>query len=227
MSEPHSSSAPGALPAPEPHWLAQAEEAERLARGGRVDAAVRLFEQVRAAAPGAARAQAFFAMRALETGDLARALAAVELAVAGWPRLALFEAQRASVLRALGREEDALGALFGALARDPDFVPARLDAAALLEQLGRAREAVEHYRIALGQLPPAAALPPPLRERRERAELAVQREQAELEALVQQRLAPLREKAAPGAEDRFAECTDIFFGRKKPQLPQHGMMHSP
>jgi len=215
------------LPAPDPAVLAQAEQAERLARAGQIAAATQLFEQVRAAAPGAARAQAYFAMRAFEAGDLARALAAIELAVAGWPRLALFEAQRASVLLALERKEAALAALFGALQRDPDFVPARLDAAALLEELGRDREAVEHYRAALAKLPAAEALPPPLRERRERAERAVQREQVELEQLVARRLAEVRGADPDRAAERFDECVDIFFGRKKPQLPKPGLMHFP
>lgn len=212
---------------PAAHWLAQADQADRLARSGQAEAAARLFAQVRAAAPGAARAQAFFAMQAFHGGDLGQALTLIERAVAGWPRLALFEAQRASVLLALGRREDALAALLGALEREPDFVPARLDAAALLEDLGRERDAVEHYRVALAALPAAQALPPPLRERRERAERALQREQAELEQLVDRHLAPLRAAAPAGSGERFDECRDIFFGRKKPQLPKPGMMHFP
>jgi aspartate beta-hydroxylase len=213
--------------APPPHLLAQAEEADRLARGGDLAAAARLFERVLAAAPNAARALGFFAMRALAEGDLARARSLAERAAAGWPRLALFEAQRATVLLAQGEREAALDALLAALGRDPDFAPARLDAAELLEQLGRPREAAEHYRIALPRMPPLDTLPPPLRLRCERGQALLAREQAALEATIEAHLAAVRGAYAGDELARFDECEAIFHGRKKPMLPRPGMMHFP
>ncbi|MCI1711889.1 MAG: hypothetical protein LKM39_17300 [Chiayiivirga sp.] len=68
---------------------------------------------------------------------------------------------------AANERDAALEALLSALALDPDFVPARLDAGILLEDLGRPREAVAHFRLALAKLPspPPAPLAPARRAR--------------------------------------------------------------
>ena len=204
---------------------AVADEAERLARNGQIDAAAQAFDRVRAAAPDYSRAQAFFAMHAFSQGDLAQARVLIDRAVAGWPLTALLHAQRATILMAANAREAALDALLSALALDADFVPARLDVGILLEDLGRPREAVEHFRLALGKLPS----PPPtaFASRVERAQAALAREQAALEATIAAHLAPLQNTATSETRARFEECLDIFLGRKRPQLPKPGMMHFP
>ena len=204
---------------------ALADQAEHYLRLGQFDAAAQAFERLRLAAPDHSRALAFFAMHAHRQGDLASARELIDRAAAGHPRSALVQAQRATILLAGGERETALAALLDALALDPQFVPARLDAAILLEDLGRPREAAEHYRQALLKLPTPP--PAPLAERVARAHAALARQQAELESLVAARLAPLQRDAAPGESARFDECLDIFFGRKRAQLPKPGMMHFP
>src|SRR5262245_21099629 len=120
---------------------ALADEAEQLVRHGQLDAAARAFERLRAAAPDYSRALAFFAMRAYSQGQLGTARELIERAAAGFPRTALVQAQRATILLAANERDAALAALLDALALDPEFVPARFDAAMLLEDLGRSREA--------------------------------------------------------------------------------------
>jgi len=209
------------------HIQAQIEAAERLAREGQIETAASLFQQVLAAVPEHSRALGFFAMRAYADGELATARALIDRAAAGWPRAALIEGQRATILLALGDREAALGSLENALALDPGFVPARLDLAQLLDQLGRPRDAAEHYRAALAKLPPLQSAPAPLRARIEQAQQALAREQAELEATIVSHIAPTLAGLDPEDRARFDECLDIFLGRKRPQLPKPGMMHFP
>jgi aspartate beta-hydroxylase len=209
--------------APAVHALA--DEAERLARAGQLEAAAAAFARVREAAPQHARALAFFAMRAFAGGQLAEARRLIDAAVAGWPRTALVQAQRGSILLAAGEPEAALAALLAALELDPDFVPARLDAGILLEDLGRASEAVDHFRQALARLP--TPRPAALQSRVQRAEAAIAREQEALQATIAAHLAAAEATIAPEARARFDECLDIFLGRKKPMLPKPGMMHFP
>jgi aspartate beta-hydroxylase len=210
-----------------PHIAVQAlaDEAERLARQGQWPAAAKAFERLLAAEPSHSRGLAFFAMNAFANGDLTSARDLIDRAAAGTPPSALVHAQRATILLAAGENDNALTALLDALALDPDFVPARLDAARLLEDSGRTREAVEHYQRALSQIPS----PPPaaLAERVARAQEAIARQQTELEALIASHLAPLEAGLAPEARARFDECRDIFLGRKRAQLPKPGMMHFP
>lgn len=216
------STPPTALPAA---LQAQVDEAERLAQGGHVDAAGRLFQRVLQQVPDHARALSFFAMRAFAEGALDEARRLIEAASAGQPKPALVEANRALILRELGDSDAALEALESALARDPGFVPARFAAGELLLSLGRSREAAEHFDAALARIPTGAQLPPPLRAQAEQAQRYLANRQRELEALMAERLAPLA--AAGGDSARFDECLAILFGKQRPKQPKPGLMYFP
>jgi len=206
---------------------AEADQAERLAQQGQVEAATYLFQRVLEQAPDYSIAQNFMAMRAYANGDLAKARHWIDTAVLGQPRLALIEANRALILLAQGDPITALSALEAALELDPEFAPARLDAGQLHEAAGRRHEANRHYRLAIEKLPPPAHLPAPLRERVERAQRSLSIEHQELAALLEQQLAPLRAKLDAGEGDRFEECLDILMGRKRVQASKPGFMHFP
>src|SRR5690606_13777525 len=148
-----------------------------------------------------------------------------ERACRGQPRLALAEANRALVLRARGDLDGALQALLAALERDPEFVPARLDAGLLLDQLGRSREAVGHLHAALSKLPPPAPQPPELRTRSEAAERIIARDQQDFERFLQERVS--RHAGGQPLPRRFSECMDIFLKRARPQLPKPGATFFP
>lgn len=208
-----------------PEISAIAEQADQFARGGRPDLASRLYEQVLARMPDHSRALSWFAMQALARGELDRALALAEQACRGEPRLALAEANRAQVLQARGDQQGAVQALLAALERDPEFVPARLDAGLLLDRLGRGREAAEHLRVALSRLPPPASQPPELRARSEAAQRILAREQQAFQQFVEQRVAS--QAAGSGLPPRFRECLDIFLERARPQLPRPGATFFP
>lgn len=77
-----------------------------------------------------------------EPGDLARAEAELRAAPPGPER----DNDRAVLLLAQGRAEEALAALRSALATNPDFLPARFNLAVTLEALGRGDDAARALR---------------------------------------------------------------------------------
>jgi len=208
-----------------PALRAQAAEAERLAQSGHVGAAAQLHQRVLAACPGYSRSLSFLALQALQDNNLAEARRLIDLAAAGEPKIALVEANRALILREQGDLEGALEALQSAIERDPNFLPAMLDAGQLLDELGRPHEAAVQFRLALSKCPPASSLPPPLQQRVDAAQRFVDREQQALAAAIDARLAPLRGDGE--TRERFEECLDIFLGRAKPKQPKPGMMFFP
>lgn len=210
-----------------PQLQARADQAERLAQQGQPAAAARIFEQVLAEAPDYSRALSFFAMQAYMQRDLARARDWIDRAAAGQPKLAVVEAFRARILQDQGEQEPALQALEAALELDPDLLPARLEAGALLEQLGRPNQANQHYRKALANLPPPEAQPPQLRSRVEQARRSLANEQRQLEETLGERLGPLVERLPDGGGPRFQEAFDIMMGRKRPQMPKAGFLYFP
>lgn len=213
---------------PSPHQAAAlAHEAERLARTGQADAAAVRYQRLLELVPDHARALAFLAMQAYDRGALDEAQQLIDRAAAGQPRIAIVQANRATILRARGDNEGALAALLDALERDPDFVPARLDAGLLLAAMGRLREAADQLNLAMARLPPADAQPPALRERTLRAEEVLARERAAFTAKIQQRLAPIRSGIAAPAQERFVECLEIFLGHARPQVPKPAAMYFP
>lgn len=214
-------------PTPPAAVRADAEQAERLLQQGQTGAAAQLYQRVLAQAPDHANALNFFAMRAYAEGQLQQAQQWIDRAVQGQPRRALIEANRALILLAQGDSVAALAALEAALALDPDFVPARLDAGHLLEMAGKPREANQHYRQALEKLPPPDRLPPALRERVERAQRALALEDRQLAELLEQRIASVRARSPESSGERFDECFDILMGRKRPKPSKPGFMHFP
>lgn len=205
----------------------ESDQAEQLAKRGNAEAAARLFQSILDQDPGHAPALHFFAMRAFANGDPKGALEMMDRCLAGRPVRALFVANKAKLLHAYhGSDEEILGLLQQATRLDPDFLPAWFDAGALLGKMGRPREANEHYRNALGKIPPGIQLPAPLLAMAEQANRSILAETASLEELLQERLAPVREMHGRGS-DRFDECLDILMGRKRPQPSKPGFMHFP
>lgn len=206
---------------------AEAAHANRLAQSGQVQAAVAIFESLLARQPDYSRALAFFASRALQSGQLDQALDWITRACEGTPRLALCEALRGQVLDARGDAQAALSAYESALEMDPAFMPAQLDAGMLLLRLGRPREANLHFRACLDKFPSGAPVPAAMAGRLEAARDSLAREQEELERALRESLATLGPGSDGSDDGRFQECLDIFLGRRKPMPQKPGMMYFP
>jgi aspartyl/asparaginyl beta-hydroxylase (cupin superfamily) len=110
----------------------------------------------------------------------------------------------AVVRRQLRDVDGAFQALREALAIDNRNFPALLMHAALLDKLGRERDAADAYGIALVQAPPDAELDAPTRQAVARAREVHARHVGELGRYIRDRVAPARD-ALPGAAKRRLE----------------------
>lgn len=210
-----------------PHLQGKAAQAEQFAQTGQLAHASRLFLELAQEAPGYPRAPFFLAMQAFGAGNLAQARRWIEQAMSGEPRTALVEASAGQILKACGDADAALAAYERALAMDPEFLPARLDAGHLLADQGRSLDANRHYRAALEQASKIPKLPMALQTQLGRARDSVQLEDRALEETLQQALRDARASLPAEGSERFDECYDILMGRKRAQLPKPGFMHFP
>ncbi|GIX32214.1 MAG: hypothetical protein KatS3mg125_0170 [Lysobacterales bacterium] len=201
--------------------------AVELLRLGREQEGLSLLHAVLETTPHQSHALVQLALHHRGRGELERALAFAERAAEGEPPTALAAALKAAILRELGRIREAEVAYRLALARDPGFVPARLELAELLESEGRSREAARESREALAGLPPDAPLPPPLAALAERARARIELEERALEDHLRARLAPIMSALDAETLARARECLEITRGRAKPKLPKPGFLFFP
>lgn len=155
------------------------------------------------------------AMAALQSGDVARALVALDAAGAADPANPEVPMNRALAHRMRGDLPGALQALDAALAIEPYSLMALLSKGTLVEQLGRPRDAATIFRNALKIAPPEAALPPHLKPVLEHARQAVSRNTEAKNAFLRARTAAARASHADADLSRFDECLDILSGTKK------------
>lgn len=155
------------------------------------------------------------AISALQAGDSARALAVLDQAGAIDPADPEIPMNRALALRMRGDLQGALRALDGALALEPYSFLALLSKGALVEQLGRPRDAAKIFRNALKIAPSEAALPPHLKPVLEHARQAVARNTEALNAFLRAQTAQMRAKHGEADLSRFDECLDILSGAKR------------
>ena len=164
---------------------------------------------------------------ALQRGDAAAALTALdEAARRGQRSVDLFVA-RAVALRVTGDLAGGLAALDEALALDPMNLMARLSKGFLLERLGRPREAAKAYRAALESAPPDYLVPPGLRGGLERARAAVAEDADAMLAYLTEQVAQVRAGFAGEAFGRFDEALAIMAGKQQARVQQPLMLHYP
>jgi aspartyl/asparaginyl beta-hydroxylase (cupin superfamily)/Tfp pilus assembly protein PilF len=211
-----------------PHQLeAKAAQAERFVQSGQTLQASRLFLDILQEDPTHARAAYYLAMTAFTAGNLDDARRYIEQAMAGTPPTAIVDASGGQILAACGEVDAAVAAYERALAKDPDFLPARLDAGQLLESQGRTLEANQHFRTALQQAGKHPTLPAALQAPLERARAAVQAEQAQLELQLQAAMKHAGMDTPADSSARFEECYEILMGRQRVHWPKPGFMHFP
>ncbi|KFN50938.1 aspartyl/asparaginyl beta-hydroxylase domain-containing protein [Arenimonas composti] len=211
----------------DPQVDALAAEAERLMRGGLVQAALRLWDQVLARMPGHPGALAAHGAQALARGDLAGARDLLQRAVATGRASALAHATLARALAAGGDDDGALRELDQAVKLDPGAYAVHFEKAAIYGRLGRLRDQALAYEAALRTTPDAVAVAPEARALLERAQAAVSGNRAELARFLDARLAPLRSGLSARTAGRFDESLDVSLGRKPLHLPKPAMFHIP
>lgn len=184
-------------------WLHHAAHANALGRHDEADA---LLDRARREAPRHPLVMNEAARDLLRRGEAARAADLLREALASQPDDASLWVNLAAALRTLGRRDDEMQAIDRALALEPRNVRVILQKGSLQELLGRRRAAAMSYRMALQLVPPGLDLPPAMKEALQRARDAVARNNAELEAHLDGRLAVLRERHAGADLGRYEQC---------------------
>jgi|SRR5688572_6196324 len=133
----------------------------------------------------------------------------------------------AAAMRRANRPLDEMQALDEVLAFEPLNLRALLQKAALLELTGRPRESAVTYRKALQLIPPGIELPAHLGPVLEYAHAAVQANNRELEAFVEGRIAPLRERHGGQSQRRFDECLATLLQKQRIYRQEPTFLHFP
>lgn len=203
------------------------DSARRATRAGRLDEAARAWEQVRTVSPDNPEALFFFGQRALAGGDARGAAQLLKRATLAAPKDALIPLALALALRTSGDTAGELAAYDQALTTDPYCYPALLSKGAVLERLGKSRNAARIYADALKVTPPETRLSPDLQKLAQRARAVVGENAEALSAFVEAKLGDLRAHHAGARLDRFDECKDAMTGKKKIYTQQPVMLNFP
>jgi aspartate beta-hydroxylase len=173
--------------------------------------AARLLEQARAA---------------IQKRDAQQALALLARAEALAASPAIF-LDKALALRMSGDLTAAVAALDAALVMEPRNFLALLSKGALVERLGRAKDAAVIYRNALAVLAPDEAVPPALAAPIARAREVIRSHAQDLAEHLRTALAPLRAAYVGEALDRFDESLLIYTGVTRAYDQQPLLLHYP
>jgi tetratricopeptide (TPR) repeat protein len=198
---------------PASELAARAETAERMGLKDAHD----LWEKLIARYPDHPRSKFKLGWRHLQEGDAVGALRLFAEAEAGDPRHADAALCVAIANRKLGQLNAALIALERALAIDPYFFMALLSKGAILEQIGRPRQAARVYANAIKIAPPGDQLPQHQRAALDRATAVVAENAARLAEHLRARTAAPRGTFPGAVLKRFDESLDILAGVK----PRH------
>lgn len=210
-----------------PNLNALIDNARRAARSGRLDEAARAWEQVRAVSPDNPEALYFFGQQALSRGDSNAAIQLLERAAAVAPKDAMIPLALANAWRRTGNAAAELASLERALKADPYCYPALLLKGALSERLGHRRAAARVFADALKITPLEDRLSPDLKSLVQRARIAVRENTEALDAFVESKLGPLRNRHGEARLDRFDESKDAMTGKKRIYVQQPVMLHYP
>ncbi|MBL8557321.1 MAG: aspartyl/asparaginyl beta-hydroxylase domain-containing protein [Hyphomonadaceae bacterium] len=155
------------------------------------------------------------AMSALQRGDHARALAALDEAGALDPADPDIPMNRALAFRMRGDLGSALKALDAALSLEPYSFLALVSKAAVVEQMGQHRAAAKIYKNALKIAPPEHVMPPHLKSAVQHAQQAVASNTQAMNSFLRAQTDHLRAKHQGADLSRFDECLDILSGVRK------------
>ena len=167
------------------------------------------------------------AQRRLRAGDGRGALAALEEALAQNPGSHDLHMNLAMAHRATGGLKEAVLALNAALAIEPYSFMALLSKGAILEQMGRIRDAARVYRDALRIAPAESSLPNGLQAPLARAREVVAEQAQALAAHLREALSDLRAEHRSADLRRFDESLDVLAGIKTVYNAEPIQLHYP
>jgi aspartate beta-hydroxylase len=194
---------------------------------GRAAEADQLLARVAQLAPAHPAVLNELGLKMMQRGDAARARELFQRATQADPGHPALWTNLALSLHELNLLPEELDALERALALEPRHLAALLQKGTLMEQTGDSRNAARVYRNALATLPPGVPPPETVAARIEQARAAIARDDAELAAAIEQRLAPIRARHGGGGYRRVAHCIDLLTGRRRRFDPQPTFMYFP
>lgn len=203
------------------------DSAAQASAGGRMQEADQLMRQAESEAPQHPLVLNETARRLLMRGDAAGAHTLLTQAVAADPTHASIWLNLAAALRGLQRPDEEMTAVDKALSLEPRNLRAMLQKASLQELMGKPRDAAMTYRFVLQSVPAGALPPQSLRPVFQHALQFVAANDRELEAFVESRLKPLRERHKDEPLQRFERCLEILLRKKPIYRPQPSFMYFP
>ena len=200
---------------------------ERLLAERRDADALRLYGEAAAILPDHPLVLHERARRTALAGDAAGARTILERVVAMVPAHLPFRLSLAAVLRALGCRAEELTVLDRALELNPTHLIALLQKAALLDLMQKPRAAAAIYGHALDTLSPGSRLSAPIQRHVDHARKRVTENAAQVGALLDTRLAPIRGAGSDVQRMRFERCMDRVLGRSRIYAPDPTGMYFP
>ncbi|MGH8280879.1 MAG: tetratricopeptide repeat protein, partial [Gammaproteobacteria bacterium] len=194
-----------------------AEDANKCVQTGQLQQAAHIYARLLKQEPGNPDALNFFGTQALTAGQFSRSLDFFQRAISAHPDDAALHKNLGLAYRAQGALDLALAAFDAALKIKPDYPVALLQKSAVLEQLGRCKEAINGYLVALsragdiGLMAQRESLPAGLRQLIDHAITVVQQARGEY---LTEMLAPLRAKHGAADFTRVDRCLSIYLGKE-------------
>ena len=203
------------------------EAFDRAARAGDAKEADAVLARARAVAPDHPGILNVAGLRALGAGDPSQARALFERAAKVDPTSPLLWVNVALARRDLGDFESERDAIEKALALEPRYFPALLHKARLLERQGKRKAAALMYHAFLACLPPGVPAPPEVQAAVQYAQAFLRENERALEAFLEPRLAPVRERHAGERLQRFEACLQELLGKRPRFRPEPTSMLFP
>ncbi|MGA9853441.1 MAG: aspartyl/asparaginyl beta-hydroxylase domain-containing protein [Gammaproteobacteria bacterium] len=194
-----------------------ADSAQQCVQSGQLQQAAALYTKLLEQVPEHPDALNFLGTQALNAGQFSRGVSLFQRALSVHPGDATLHKNLGLAYRAQGALDQALSAFDSALHLKPEYPVALLHKSAVLEQVGRHKEAIDGYLEALAQagklglMARRDSLPAGLRQLIEHAITTVQ--QAREEYLLQA-LASLRAEHGTAALARVDRCLQMYLGRE-------------
>ncbi|MFL6602036.1 MAG: aspartyl/asparaginyl beta-hydroxylase domain-containing protein [Steroidobacteraceae bacterium] len=206
---------PNPAPLGEPEARALADAINQVARNQPPDAALKLVEMALARAPQQPIVLNAAARYLFRTGNAARARELWQRALATDANSKVLWANLAAACRALGDLDTESAALDKALALDPRYVLALLHKGDFLERVGKPKAASIVYEGALAGAARSDSLLPTMSSALAHAREVVLRNQREMEAFLEQEVAPVLSQHSALEQQRFIGCRDIVLGKRR------------
>jgi aspartate beta-hydroxylase len=203
------------------------QQSERAWASGQRNEAERLLAQAKAAAPEHALVLNASGVQELHRGNLDAARTLIEKAVAKDASNPAFWINLASICRRSSLRAEEMQALERALAIDPRHLLALLQKASLFDLMGKPRAAATTYHNALKTIPAGAQLPESLRAPLQRATQAVNDNNTQLAAFIDERTREIAARHSQAEQDRFRHSIDALLGKRRIFTPQPTFLHFP